>query len=125
MLYFDRIDVSEGIDVNRTSVSKERDICHYILNYSFKFQTNVCNRCHDLLMMSINLSNIVILNIKGSDYRCIICLNSKNEAINLRQNTDCGKKVEHYKKVENYKLRKTIKIFESIYKSGEKDYKIW
>ena len=29
MLYFDRIDVSERIDVNKTSLSKERDICHY------------------------------------------------------------------------------------------------
>ena len=60
----------------------------YFLNYSFKFQLNVCNRCYDLLMMSINLSDIVILNIKGSDYRCIISLISKNEAINLMQNAD-------------------------------------
>ena len=72
MLYFNKIDVSEGIDVNTTSASKECDICHYyyFLNYSLKFQPNVCNRCYDLLMMSMNLSNIAILNIKGSDYRC-------------------------------------------------------
>ena len=67
MLYYDRIDVSEGIDVDKTSVSKERDLCHYwyFLNFSFKFQRNVCNRCHDFLMMSVNLSKIAILNIKG------------------------------------------------------------
>ena len=90
MLYFDRIDISEGTDINKTSASKECDICHYwyFLNYSFKFQPNVCNRCHDLLMMSMNLSDIAILNIKGSDYRCIISLISKNEAINLMQNAD-------------------------------------
>ena len=29
MLYFDRTDVSEGIDVNKTNESKESDICHY------------------------------------------------------------------------------------------------
>ena len=29
MLYFNRIDVSEGIDVNKTSSAKECDICHY------------------------------------------------------------------------------------------------
>ena len=46
-------------------------------------QPNVCNRCHDLLIMSMNLSNIAILNIKGSDYCCIISGISKNEAINL------------------------------------------
>ena len=94
MLYYDRIDVSEGIDVNKTSASKECDICHYwyFLNYSFKFQPNVCNRCHDLLLMSMNLSNIGILNIKGSDYHCIISLISKNEAINLLQNASLTRK---------------------------------
>ena len=58
----------------------------------FKFQPNVCNRCHDLLMMSINLSEIAILNIKGSDYRCIISLIIKNEIINLMQNADLTEK---------------------------------
>ena len=84
MLYFDRIDGSEGIDVNKTSASKESNICHYwyFFNYSFKFQPNISNRCHDLLMISVNLSDIVTLNIKGSVYRCIISLISKNEAIN-------------------------------------------
>ena len=99
MLYFDRIDVSEGSNLNKTSASKECDICHYwyIWNYSFKFQSNVCSKCYDLLMMSINLSNIAILNIKGSGYRRIISLISKNEAIKLMQNADLTKKAEHYK----------------------------
>ena len=94
MVYFDRIEVSEGIDVNKTSASKEYDICHcwYFLNYSFKFQPSVCNRCHDLLMMSINLSDISILNIERSDYGCIMSLITKNEAINLMQNGDLTKK---------------------------------
>ena len=39
-------------------------------------------------MMSKNVSNIAILNIKGSDYRCIISLISKNEAMNLLKNAD-------------------------------------
>ena len=39
-------------------------------------------------MMSMNLSDIAVLNIKGSDYRCIISLISKNDALNLLQNTD-------------------------------------
>ena len=58
MLYIDRIDVPEEIDADKTSASKECDICHYsyFLNYSFKFAPNVCHRCHDLLMMSINLA---------------------------------------------------------------------
>ena len=66
MLYFDRIDIYEGLDVNKRSESKECDVSHYwyFIDKGFKFQ---CNRCHDLLIMSMNLSNIVILNIKGSD----------------------------------------------------------
>ena len=29
MLEYDRIDISEGIDINKKSLSKEWDICHY------------------------------------------------------------------------------------------------
>ena len=31
----------------------------------------------------MNLGDIAILNIKGSDYHCVISLINKNEAINL------------------------------------------
>ena len=78
MLYYDRIDISEGngVNVNKTRASKECDIYHYwyFLNYSFKFQLYIGNRCHDLFMMSINLIDIAILNIKNFDYFCIIRL---------------------------------------------------
>ena len=36
----------------------------------------------------MNISDIVILNIHGTDYRCIISGISKSEAINLMQNTE-------------------------------------
>ena len=74
MLYYDGTDISEGIDVNRTSESKECDICHYLyfLNKGFKYQLYVYNRCHDFLMsinlMCMNLCDIAILKIKGADY---------------------------------------------------------
>ena len=62
MLYYDRTDAFEGIGVNKTSASKECDICHYwyFLNKGFKFQPNVCNRCLDLLM-STNRSDIALI----------------------------------------------------------------
>ena len=46
----------------KTSASKECNVCHYwyFLNYSFKFQPNVYNRCHDLLMMVVNLSELLL-----------------------------------------------------------------
>ena len=84
MLYFGKIDVSEVTDVNKTSATKKCDIFHYwnFWNFSFAFQPSVCNRRHNLLMISVNFSVIAILYIKGSDYLCIISLISKNEVIN-------------------------------------------
>ena len=64
----------------------------------------------------MNLSDIAILNIKGSDYRCIISLISENEAINLMQNADLTKKSINYKKYKN---------FENMYKNGKNNYIIW
>ena len=66
MLYFDRIDVSKRIDVNKKSKLKACNICHcwYFLNKGFKCQPYVCNRCHDLLIISMNLSHISILKLK-------------------------------------------------------------
>ena len=56
------------IDVNKTSESKECDICHYcyFAYKGFQFQWYVCSKCNDLLMISINLSDIAISNIKGA-----------------------------------------------------------
>ena len=42
--------------------------------------------------MSVNLSDIAILNINGSDYCCIISSIIKNKAINLMQNDDLTEK---------------------------------
>ena len=57
--------------------------------YFFKFQRDVCNRFQDVLMMSMNLSNVIILNV---DYRCITNGISKTEAVNLLQKADLNKK---------------------------------
>ena len=64
-------------------------------------------------MMSISLSNTATLNIKSSDYHCIVSLISKNEATNLLQNADWTEKWEHYKKKKSFwkymwKWKKTI-----------------
>ena len=48
-------------------------------------------------MMSMNLRDIALLNLEGSDYRCIISLISKYEAIKLMQNADLAKKAEPYR----------------------------
>ena len=78
----------KDFDITKKSESKECDIYHYwyFLNMGFKFQTHVCNGCHNVLMMSINLNNIAILNFKGAEYHCIISRISNSEDINLMQN---------------------------------------
>ena len=45
MLEYDKIDVSEGIDVNKKNASKECDICHYwwFLDKVFKYKPYLCN----------------------------------------------------------------------------------
>ena len=54
MLEYDRIDISEGIDLNKTTTSKECDICHYryFKNIGFKYETYLCNGCNDLMQKS-------------------------------------------------------------------------
>ena len=51
MLQYDRINILEGIDVNKTNASKESDICHcwYFKDVSFKYEPYHCNSCHDLM----------------------------------------------------------------------------
>ena len=87
-------DISERIDVNEINETKECGIYHYwyFSDKRFKFQPDVCNDCHDVLMMSTNLSNIAILNLLSADYCCIIRRISKSVAINMMQNIDLTKK---------------------------------
>ena len=62
-------------------------IFHYwFFNNGFEFQDSVCNGCHDLIMISVNISDIVVIPIKNVDYRCIMHKISKSEAINLLEN---------------------------------------
>ena len=57
-------------------------ICHYFFfSHEFKFQDYVCNGCHDLTTLSVNINNIAIITVKNVDYHCIIHIISKSEAI--------------------------------------------
>ena len=89
MLQYERIDVSEGIDLNKSDKSKECMICHYwyFKNIDYKYQANVCNKCHDFSMVVYDLKDFMVLNIKGVDYRCYIFNMNKNDAINLLNNS--------------------------------------
>ena len=85
MLEYKRIDISEGIDVNKTNLSKECDICHYwyFKDIGFKFGSYLCNECHDLMQKAISFNNIAILYIKGNVYSINFWYMSKDDAINV------------------------------------------
>ena len=89
MLQYQKIDVSEGIDVNKTSASKECELCHYwfFKDVGFKFEEHVCNRCHDLLTMANSLKNIAILSVKGATLRYLMMGTSKIEALKKLNNS--------------------------------------
>ena len=90
------------------TLSKKCDVCHYwhFLDYSFKFEPNVCNRCHNLSMMSINLRFFAILNIKCSDYCFIISLISQKKHNIIKHK----KLLSHIKMGEKFQYLKILKL---------------
>ena len=89
MLQYEKIDVSKGIDVNKTSLSKECELCHYwfFKDFEFEFKEHVCNGCHDLLTMASSLENAAILSAKGATFRSILWGISKNEGLRRLSNS--------------------------------------
>ena len=94
MLEYDRIDISEGIDMNKTNASKECDICHYwyFLDKNFKYEPYLCNGCHDLMQKAMNFNDVAIVSIKGNDYRIHFRYMSKDDAISIMNNSDLNEK---------------------------------
>ena len=91
MLEYDRIDISEGIDINKLSdKSKECHICHYwyFLDKNFRHQKYLCNRCHDLMQKAVSFNNVAIVSIKGNDYRIHFWYTSKDDEISIMHNSN-------------------------------------
>ena len=88
MLYYEIINISEGIDPTKSNRSKEYMICQYwFFNHGFKFQDSLFNACNDLIMCCFNIRGIAIITVKHVDYRCIVYNISKSEIINLLENS--------------------------------------
>ena len=88
MLYFDRIDISEEIDLAKSNSSKECIfLTIFFFNRGFEFEDFICNGCHDLSTLSVNISDIAMITVKNIDYRYIIHNISKSEAIILSENS--------------------------------------
>ena len=85
MLENDRIDISEGVDVNKTILSKECELCHYWFfeDVGFKYEKYLCNGCHDLIQKAMSFNNIAIVYVKGDAYRIHFCYMRKDDVINI------------------------------------------
>ena len=80
MLQHDRIDISEGIDVNKTNASRECDICHcwYFKDIGFKYEPHLC---HDLMQKAMSFNDVA--DVKGNACRTHFWYMSKNNAISI------------------------------------------
>ena len=94
ILQYERIDASEGIDINQSNESKECMICHYwyLLDIGYEYDQYVFNGCHDFSMMVHDLDDFMILNIKSVDYKSFVCNMSKNTTIRLLNNSQLDNK---------------------------------
>ena len=85
MLEYEKIDILEGINVNKTNLSKECDICHYCYfkDIGFKYEPYFCNGCNDLMKKAMSFNNIAIIYVKGSAFRINFCYMSKDDGVNI------------------------------------------
>ena len=90
MLDYDRIDISEGIDINKINASKECHICYYwyFKDIGFKYEPYLCNGCHSLMQKAMNFNDVAIVCVKGNAYRIHFWYMSKDGAINIMNNSN-------------------------------------
>ena len=82
MLKYDRIDISEGIDVNKTDRSRECKFCHYwyFLNKNFSYGPFTCDSCYDIVQRSTDFKDLAIVYLKNNAYTIYFQHMSKHEA---------------------------------------------
>ena len=90
MLEYERIDISEGIDDNKTNLSKVCMLCHYwyFLDRNFSYGPYLCDDCYNVTQKSNNLKNIAIARVKKKVYRVHFQYMSKREAKKLITNSN-------------------------------------
>ena len=89
MLEYDKIDISEGIDIKKCKeTSRECSLCkfYYFLDKSFSYGPYLCNGSHDMSLKAISMQNLCIINHNGIYYRVNFAFISKKDAFNLVKN---------------------------------------
>ena len=84
MLEYDKIDLSEGIDVNKCEeTSKKCKLCqyYYFVFKDFNYQRHICGGCHDISMKAISMQNIAIIYHDGQAYCVNFAFVSRNDAL--------------------------------------------
>ena len=89
MLESDRINISEGIDINKCEgTSRECGLrkFYYFLDKNFKYGPYLCNGCYDMFMKKVSMQDLTIINHNGNYYRVIFAFMTKKDAYNLIKN---------------------------------------
>ena len=95
MLEYDRIDISDRIDVNKSNdKSKECGICHYwyVLDKNLTDEQYLCDGCHDLMQKAMSVNGVAIVSIKGDDYRIHFWYMTKDDAISIMHSSNLNEK---------------------------------
>ena len=90
MLEHERIDISEGVDVDMSDKSKQCMLCHYryILDKNVSYGPYLCEGCYNIMQKCNKFKNIAIVHVKKSAYRIYFLYMSKREAKKLMTNSN-------------------------------------
>ena len=89
MLEYDRIDISEGIDIKKCKeTSRECSLCkfYYFLDKFFKHGQYLYDGCYDMFMKVVSMQNLAIINHNRNHYRVNFAFMSKKDTYNLIKN---------------------------------------
>ena len=89
MLEYDRIDISEGIDIKKCKgTSRECSLCkfYYFLDKNCSYGPYLCNGCYDMPLKALSMPNVSIINHNGNYDRVNFAFTSKKDAFNLIKN---------------------------------------
>ena len=81
MLEYDKIDISEGIDINKCKeTSRECSLCKFYYFLDKNYGPYSCDGCYDMSMKAVSMQNLTIINHNGNYYRVIFAFLTKKDA---------------------------------------------
>ena len=125
MLEYDRIDISEGIDVNKTNLSKECELCHcwYFKNIGFKYEPYLCNGCLNLMQKAMSFNNVAFAYVKGNAYIIHFWYMSRDDTINIMNGSNLVDKRGVLQKTLIYTKNEWECLFNLLSKKPRRDTK--